>query len=185
MSIRGSFTASGGSGNDIRVLIMDSTAFTNWQNGHQVNIYYDSGQQTTGSISTSLPNGPGTYYLVYNCVLDVDSELGRKETSECGCESVDCFITGLLCDVIQDFTGYLLLRFVRQCEVWPYDILGQWLPIARKTSTIETRSLRRRGAGATAAHSLTRRMSPSAEARRTLCMAKDPRDSNAFSTTST
>lgn len=34
IQVSGTFTASGGSGNDIKVYIMDSTNFVNWQNGH-------------------------------------------------------------------------------------------------------------------------------------------------------
>lgn len=62
--VSGTFTASGGSGNDIIVVIMDETAFTNWKNGHQVSTFYNSGQLTTSSISASVLAG-GTYYLVY------------------------------------------------------------------------------------------------------------------------
>ncbi len=64
--IQGTFAASGGSGNDIIVLMMDSTSFTNWQNGHQVSVYYNSGQLTTSSFDVPLPSGAGTYYLVYS-----------------------------------------------------------------------------------------------------------------------
>ncbi len=63
-TVHGSFTASGGSGNDIKVYIMDNTNFINWQNGHQANTYYNSGQVTTDQFSVSL--SPGTYYLVYD-----------------------------------------------------------------------------------------------------------------------
>jgi hypothetical protein len=63
--VSGSFTASGGSGNDIEVLVMDQTNYVNWSNSHQANAYYDSGQVTTGTISANLPGG-GTYYLVYS-----------------------------------------------------------------------------------------------------------------------
>ncbi len=62
--VSGNFTASGGSGNDIRVLILNETAYTNWVNGHDVSTYYDSGQLTTGSITASVPKG--NYYLVYS-----------------------------------------------------------------------------------------------------------------------
>ena len=65
ISVSGSFTASGGSGNDIVVLVMDQTNFVNWQNGHTASAYYNSGQLTTGTITASLPSG-GTYYLVYS-----------------------------------------------------------------------------------------------------------------------
>src|SRR2546426_11571730 len=58
--VNGTFT-SGGSGNDIEVLVMDQTNYVNWSNSHQANAYYDSGQVTTDTISANLPGG-GTYY---------------------------------------------------------------------------------------------------------------------------
>ena len=61
--VEGSFTTSGGIGNDIQVIIMDSTAFQNWKNGHEVSVYYTSGKLTTSSFDVSLPSGE-TYYLV-------------------------------------------------------------------------------------------------------------------------
>jgi hypothetical protein len=63
--MNGTFTASGGSGNNIEVLVMDQTNYVNWQNGNQATSYYDSGQVTTGTISANLPGG-GTCYLVYS-----------------------------------------------------------------------------------------------------------------------
>ena len=63
--ISGTFTASGGSGNDIIVYVFDSTNYVNWENGHQSSAYYNSGQVTTDSFSINLPAG-GTYYLVYD-----------------------------------------------------------------------------------------------------------------------
>ena len=38
---------------------------TNWQNGHQVNAYFTSGQLTTGSINADVPTGQ-TLYLIYD-----------------------------------------------------------------------------------------------------------------------
>ena len=64
--VQGSFTASGGSGNDIEVLIMDSTEFINWLNEPQASAYYNSGQVTTSNFNVHLPSGSGTYYLVYS-----------------------------------------------------------------------------------------------------------------------
>jgi hypothetical protein len=61
----GAFTASGGSGNDIYVYIMDETDYVNWSNGHQVTPIYNSGKVTTGSFTTYI-SSPGTYYLVYD-----------------------------------------------------------------------------------------------------------------------
>jgi hypothetical protein len=65
VQISGNFRASGGSGNDIIVLILDQTGFVNWQNGHQATNYYNSGQLTTSSFSVTLPSS-GTYHLVYS-----------------------------------------------------------------------------------------------------------------------
>jgi hypothetical protein len=65
VTVSGPFTASGGSGNDIDVFVVDQTNFVNWQNGHSATSYYDSGQVTTGTVNANLP-GSGTYYLVYN-----------------------------------------------------------------------------------------------------------------------
>jgi hypothetical protein len=61
----GSFTASGGSGNDIIALLLDDTAYTNWSNGHQVNVYYNSGQITTGKINVSITSA-GKYFFVFS-----------------------------------------------------------------------------------------------------------------------
>jgi hypothetical protein len=73
IQVSGSFTASGGSGNDIRIYILDSTSFTNWKNGHSVSTYYNSGQMTTGTISATLPSS-GTYYLVYDNTFSLFSQ---------------------------------------------------------------------------------------------------------------
>jgi hypothetical protein len=51
IQVSGSFTASGGSGNDIKVYIFDQTDYINWENGHSASAYYQSGQTTTGSIT--------------------------------------------------------------------------------------------------------------------------------------
>lgn len=63
-SISGDFTAFGGSGNDIIILVLDETAYINWINGHSVSTYYNSGKMTTGSITASVPKG--NYYLIYS-----------------------------------------------------------------------------------------------------------------------
>ncbi len=65
IKVLGSFTASGGSGNDIIALILDSMDYTNWSNGHQVNTIYNSGQLTVANINVTI-TAPGTYYLVFN-----------------------------------------------------------------------------------------------------------------------
>jgi hypothetical protein len=62
--LAGTFTASGGSGNDIRVFVMTDTDYVNWSNGHAVYPEYSSGQLTTGSFDVYLSTG--SYYLVYD-----------------------------------------------------------------------------------------------------------------------
>ena len=64
--MRGDFTASGGLGNDIEVLLLSETDLTNWRNGHAASMLYDSGKVTTGAINVNLPPDPRTYYLVFN-----------------------------------------------------------------------------------------------------------------------
>jgi hypothetical protein len=78
-SVTGSFTASGGSGNDVEVFVMDQTNFVNWQNGHQASAYYDSGQLTTGTISATLPSS-GTYDLVYSNTFSTFSSKNVQTT---------------------------------------------------------------------------------------------------------
>ena len=63
--IIGSFTASGGSGNDIIVLLLDDIAYTNWVNRHQVTAIYNSGQLTTATINIPITIS-GTYHVVFS-----------------------------------------------------------------------------------------------------------------------
>jgi hypothetical protein len=63
--LSGDFTTSGGSGNDIKVYLMDNTNYLNWSNGHQANSYYASGQVTAGSFNVNISTA-GTYYLIYD-----------------------------------------------------------------------------------------------------------------------
>jgi type II secretory pathway pseudopilin PulG len=74
VQVQGSFTASGGFGNNIEVLIMDTTDFINWQTGHQANAYYDSGQLTTSNFDVHLPSGSATWYLVYSNTFSFNSQ---------------------------------------------------------------------------------------------------------------
>ena len=41
-NVVGRFRAEGGSGNDIKCLILDADSFENWHNGHRVRTYYNS-----------------------------------------------------------------------------------------------------------------------------------------------
>ena len=61
----GSFRASGGSGNDIKAIIMDDMAYINWVNGHQVSVLYSSGQITAANINTAIIIS-GKYHLVFS-----------------------------------------------------------------------------------------------------------------------
>jgi len=62
-SVKGSFRAAGGSGNDVQVAIGDEMNITNWVNGHQASVLWETpGQLTTGVFDVSLK--PGTYFLV-------------------------------------------------------------------------------------------------------------------------
>jgi hypothetical protein len=62
--LNGRFQAQGGWGNDITVLLTDEDGFTNWQNGHNARVWYNSGKVTIGTINVTLP--PGHYYLVFS-----------------------------------------------------------------------------------------------------------------------
>jgi hypothetical protein len=62
-TVEGRVTASGGTGNDIQVLIFTDSQFLNWKNGHEVTPVYDSGQVTAADVHAVLP-GPGTYHVI-------------------------------------------------------------------------------------------------------------------------
>jgi hypothetical protein len=64
-SVEGHFSATGGFGNDIQVLVVNEDSFVNFQNGHPSEAYFNSGKVTQNSINALLP-GPGAYYVVCN-----------------------------------------------------------------------------------------------------------------------
>lgn len=68
-SIVGSFRASGGTGNDIRVFIADDEGFINTQNNHEALYYYHSGKVTVGSFNLLLK--PGRYHLVFDNTFSI------------------------------------------------------------------------------------------------------------------
>ena len=78
VTVSGTFTAGGGSGNDIKVLILDEQNFINYRNGHQANVFYSSGQETVGNINADVPTGQ-TLYLVYDNTFSVVS--GKEVTT--------------------------------------------------------------------------------------------------------
>ena len=63
-NVVGRFRAEGGSGNDIKCLILDADSFENWRNGHRVKTYYNSEKITVANISVNLPEGE--YVLVFD-----------------------------------------------------------------------------------------------------------------------
>jgi len=71
--LKGSFVASGGSRNDIIVLLLDQTNFMNWKNGHQAFAVYNSGQTTAGDIELPISES-GNYYLVLNNTFSIISK---------------------------------------------------------------------------------------------------------------
>jgi len=64
--VQGHFQATGGTGNDIEVFLLNEEQFTNWKNGHATPTFYNSGKITVGDVQAIVPNGPGTYYLIFN-----------------------------------------------------------------------------------------------------------------------
>jgi hypothetical protein len=63
-NVVGRFRAEGGSGNDIKCLILDADSFENWRNGHRVKTYYNSEKITVANININLPQGE--YVLVFD-----------------------------------------------------------------------------------------------------------------------
>ncbi|MGA9472149.1 MAG: zinc-ribbon domain-containing protein [Terriglobales bacterium] len=66
VKVQGHFEATGGMGNDIEVFLLNDDEFTNWKNRHSTPTYYNSGKVTVGDVQAVLPDGAGTFYLVFN-----------------------------------------------------------------------------------------------------------------------
>jgi len=70
VSVRGRFTTSGGSGNDIEVYILSEGELNNWKNGHQAQTIYNSGRVAARNINLRLPSTSereaATYYIVFS-----------------------------------------------------------------------------------------------------------------------
>lgn len=64
--LEGDFRAVGGSGNDINCYVLTEDNFANWENHNQVGGLYVSGRVSHGRVQTELPNGAGTYWLVFS-----------------------------------------------------------------------------------------------------------------------
>ncbi|HZY46776.1 MAG TPA: hypothetical protein VFE96_03160 [Candidatus Bathyarchaeia archaeon] len=79
-ALGGSFSVSGGTGNNIEVLVMDQSNYNNWKSGYQASKFYDSGQVTSGTLTASLPTG-GVYYLVYSNIFSSSTTKSVQTTA--------------------------------------------------------------------------------------------------------
>jgi hypothetical protein len=77
VQMTGRFEATGGSGNDVDVVVLNEDEFTNWTNHHRVPTYYNSGKVTVGTVDAHLPStstgDSATYYLIFNNAFSVFS----------------------------------------------------------------------------------------------------------------
>jgi hypothetical protein len=77
--VTGTFSASGGTGNNVEILVMDQFDYVNWHSGSASSAIYDSGQVTTGNISAHLPSS-GIYYLVYSNTFSTTTQKNVQTT---------------------------------------------------------------------------------------------------------
>lgn len=66
VTMKGHFAATGGSGNDIEVVVVSEDEFVNWQNGHPSKAFYNSGRVTQDTIKLNLPSDAATYRVVFS-----------------------------------------------------------------------------------------------------------------------
>ena len=80
VKLQGHFAATGGSGNDIIVSVMNEEGFINSQNGHGNNALWETeGKVTVGDIDLTLPDGAGTYYLIFSNTFSLLSPKAIQE----------------------------------------------------------------------------------------------------------
>ncbi len=73
----GTFSAAGGSGNDIVALVGDEQNVINWKNNHKAQVLWQTdGEQTVGSFNVPLKSGTA-YYLVLS---NTSSESAKQVT---------------------------------------------------------------------------------------------------------
>jgi len=87
--LSGQITVTGGSGNDIQVVLGNEEEFANWINGHEARLYYSTGQKTADHFDLRL--APGVYILAFNNKFsllsdkvvsgDVQLDYSRAETN--------------------------------------------------------------------------------------------------------
>jgi len=63
--VTGHFNASGGTGNDIQIVLADEDEFQNWINGHEAKVFYSTPKITTGKLDVGAL-GPGRYVLAFS-----------------------------------------------------------------------------------------------------------------------
>jgi hypothetical protein len=66
ITLNGHFNATGGFGNDIIAYVTDDDGLANLKNRHEARVWFNSQKVTQSTITASLPNTPGTYYLVFD-----------------------------------------------------------------------------------------------------------------------
>ncbi|HEY3939273.1 MAG TPA: zinc-ribbon domain-containing protein [Bryobacteraceae bacterium] len=64
--VSGHFQAYGGRENDIQTVICSAEDFINFKNGHQAQVFFNSGKTTMGDINAQIPATSGTYVLAFN-----------------------------------------------------------------------------------------------------------------------
>lgn len=69
----GRFHASGGTGNDIQVVLAEESEFENWINGHQARLLYATDQTTAGKIDVRITEA-GTYCLALSNTFSLLSD---------------------------------------------------------------------------------------------------------------
>ncbi len=66
--VQGNFEVSGGSGNDIQVVIGPRAEVLNWLNGHEGSVTYASEKTTAGTVNVKVGE-PGDYLLAFSNVF--------------------------------------------------------------------------------------------------------------------
>jgi zinc-ribbon domain len=63
--VSGTFHASGGSSNDIQVVLVEENEFANWINGHEAHPLYSTRETTNGTVDVHFTKA-GTFYLAFS-----------------------------------------------------------------------------------------------------------------------
>jgi hypothetical protein len=64
--VEGTFSAAGGSLDDLEVLLFTSDEFQHWRNQEPATTLYKSGENTNGVLNIAVPSVTGTYHLVFS-----------------------------------------------------------------------------------------------------------------------